>query len=689
MAKLSPLQDRRRQIMRDAVKRWRQRDSTRPSDQQFAALAEGAADTPLRQKQHSERTMMLQRAAELRAQGRLPAGLERKIGSTLDFLENAPSEAARRAGRPVARIVDDCDPKVQAVGFASGFLVGPRLLLSNWHVFPDAGSAVGNGANFFYERGEKGVGLGVTFEIDPDYFFLANERLDYALVGLKTTPLVDGSSEQIDRIALTESPAKILVGQPINIIQHPDGGPKTWAVQENRLLDILDEGFLQYSTDTLGGSSGSPVFSKTWELVGLHHSGVPEMKDGKIVADDGSLWTEEMGDEHVHWIANEGIRVSALLRSLAETRMPDPGKQAILDSLLEGSTDPVEEVREILKQSGQAGSGGRPSTVALGGASMTFTGPVTIIVGEHEFDGVAAAGALERVIRFDPDYPSRKGYQPDFLGDGLVVPPPTVGKGRRSEMVKIEGDDLILDYHHYSLAMNAQRRLLMWSAANVDYEPERRPVGGRTSFGTDKWIYDPRLPVELQIGDRDFYEPAGQSDRGHVVRRQDSAWGETPAEVEFANSDTFHWTNCTPQHAAFNRASPPSRYQLEQGVWGGFEVYTQSQLQKVDTRACILAGPVLAKDDPVEDFGRGAVAIPVRFWKVVVVKGGSADKPALAAYGFMMSQKTLIDKFGIEFAPGRFARYRAPLREISKATGISFDSAILDAEKRAEVAASS
>src|SRR4030095_2623052 len=102
----------------------------------------------------------------------------------LDFIQIAPSEAARKRGRPVVRIVTSCDPQVQAVGCATAFLVSPRLLLTNWHVFPDAASASGYGANFFYERGERGVGVGETFEVDPDYFFMAHERLDFALVGV-------------------------------------------------------------------------------------------------------------------------------------------------------------------------------------------------------------------------------------------------------------------------------------------------------------------------------------------------------------------------------------------------------------------------------------------------------------------------------------------------------------------------
>jgi len=33
----------------------------------------------------------------------------------------------------------------------------------------------------------------------------------------------------------------------------------------NQLLDLRDDGFLLYETDTLEGSSGSPVFNQYWE----------------------------------------------------------------------------------------------------------------------------------------------------------------------------------------------------------------------------------------------------------------------------------------------------------------------------------------------------------------------------------------------------------------------------------------
>jgi endonuclease G len=63
---------------------------------------------------------MLSQAIGLQERGQLPIFIEQKIGPTLDFLSAAPSEAARKAGQPVARIVSSIDPRVQAEGFATG-----------------------------------------------------------------------------------------------------------------------------------------------------------------------------------------------------------------------------------------------------------------------------------------------------------------------------------------------------------------------------------------------------------------------------------------------------------------------------------------------------------------------------------------------------------------------------------------
>jgi endonuclease G len=705
MSDLNLLRDRRRQAVLAAASRWRARTVSRTADQStVAAFGAGAADSPMRQARFSARQAVFSQAAGLRARGALPIFIERKIGPTLDFLSAAPSEAARKAGRPVARIVSSIDPRVEAEGFATGFMITSTLLMTNWHVFPDKASAVGTGANFLHEADEHGLQIGITYAIQPDVFFVSNEALDFAIVAVDPRAVTGESLADLMFISLSEATSKILKGQPIEIIQYPDGGGKEYATRNNRLLDILDEGFLHYETDTLEGSSGSPAFSDNWELVALHHGGIPEVRDGKIRTANGDVWTEDMGDDKVHWISNEGIRISSIVQALGKVQLAQPDQAKILRDLIAGTTDPADDISKFLvdsaigPESRRLDAAGRISIQSvlsglggekpMSGTDLNFSGPVTIHVYAPTtltapLPSAAPEVALEKALRFDPDYENREGYDENFLGNGISVPLPSVSAGRQNEMYKQDGEIVVLKYHHYSLEMNRARRLQMWSAVNVDYDPEMRKQSGRAFFGTDRWIADPRIPTNIQIADPDFYKPATQIDRGHIVRREDSAWGATPKDTEYGNSDTFHWTNCTPQHAAFNRESPGSAFGGIKGLWGGFEAYIQKSLQHNDTKACILAGPVLAKDDPSADFGLGPIQYPINFWKVVAVAaqdpGGSVS---LRAYGFLLSQKDVVDQFGIEFASGQYARYQRSLNDIAALTGVAFDPVLVAADTR-------
>jgi V8-like Glu-specific endopeptidase len=58
----------------------------------------------------------------------------------------------------------------------------------------------------------------------------------------------------------------------VNIIQHPGGNMKQISLYHNIVTNVNDR-VVQYLTDTLKGSSGSPVFNSDWQVVALHHSG--------------------------------------------------------------------------------------------------------------------------------------------------------------------------------------------------------------------------------------------------------------------------------------------------------------------------------------------------------------------------------------------------------------------------------
>ncbi|MEK6279185.1 MAG: trypsin-like peptidase domain-containing protein [Acidobacteriota bacterium] len=174
--------DRKVEVMKRAAGRWK---ANAPEVSQTALLlAQGgpqAATNP-------ERTAsFIAREALKRTMRFHGVGNERMIGPTLDLDDVPPNEIAKKAGRPIARIVELLETNRVGEGFATGFLVAPGLLVTNWHVFAQPGEAIGCGAQFGFERNAVGLlDSGVVFELDPHSFFLSDAALDIAIVGVRT-----------------------------------------------------------------------------------------------------------------------------------------------------------------------------------------------------------------------------------------------------------------------------------------------------------------------------------------------------------------------------------------------------------------------------------------------------------------------------------------------------------------------
>ena len=80
---------------------------------------------------------------------------------------------------------------------------------------------------------------------------------------------------------------------------------------------MVDDTFVLYGADTEPGSSGSPVLSDTWELVALHHASEQKRNEQHQFVDaEGNLATDETPESKRVWVANKGIRVSALVADL-------------------------------------------------------------------------------------------------------------------------------------------------------------------------------------------------------------------------------------------------------------------------------------------------------------------------------------------------------------------------------------
>lgn len=222
------------------------------------------------------------------------------------------SQSARSIGRIRIRATNGED-----IGYGTGFLVSPRLLLTNNHVLPDIQTAQQSQVEFDFQDGLDGQPLqAVLFDLEPDVLFLTDEALDYSLVSVRSIPQRGIHLKTFGWHPLIELEGKAIVGEYLSIIQHPNGEPKQVALRENQLIDVLPD-FLHYETDTAPGSSGSPVFNDQWEVVALHHSGVPKRDSrGRILNIDGKPWKPEQGEHRVAWLANEGVRVSRIIQHI-------------------------------------------------------------------------------------------------------------------------------------------------------------------------------------------------------------------------------------------------------------------------------------------------------------------------------------------------------------------------------------
>lgn len=237
----------------------------------------------------------------------------------------------------------------------------------------------------------------------------------------------------------------------------------------------------------------------------------------------------------------------------------------------------------------------------------------------------------------------REGYAAEFL-DGFPVPLPRPLGRSRSDVLPIEGADDRLDYQHFSVVMSKSRRIAMFVAVNIDGNRSRK-----IERANDVWSLDGRIPTEAQIGEELYFD--NDLDRGHLVRREDPNWG-SEEEAETANEDTFHFTNCSPQMAAFN-----------QKTWLGLENYVLKEARVSKDQISVFTGPVFGGRDPEY---RG-VRIPLAYWKVIAFINEDG-RPSATAY--MIDQKRELKNLEATF--GVYKTYQRSIRQIEELTDLDF-----------------
>jgi len=300
---------------------------------------------------------------------------------------------------------------------------------------------------------------------------------------------------------------------------------------------------------------------------------------------------------------------------------------------------------------------------------------------------------IEKVEINQTDYDKRNGYDPKFLGGGLIVPLPKVNKQKYGKVLLVKGKSEI-KYWNYSVMMNSTRRLAYFSAANVDSGKFR----GNRDAGGDTWYLDTRAEEleNAQLG-KGFYKKQktfeadrtlNPFDQGHLSRRSDLQWGDDEEEAKRNGDDSYHYSNCAPQHWQFNQNNKAS------GLWYRLEESALSTLSK-GRRLCLINGHIFdaplgtlgadglirlnLKGKRVPDGKFGEVQIPRMFFKVVAYRSGNE----LRAKAFVITQEellTTIDRYYPEertpsvLSDLEVRLYRVKIADLERLTELDFGS---------------
>ena len=628
--------------------------------------------------------LMRRRKRFLSAEGQLATPLEEEaqIGTNdlveVNFLERC-------------RLVQPCIGRIRIKspgrsGSATGFLIGPGLLMTNHHVFPGPELVSASTIEFGYWYDVAGELPDSTdeFALEPGKFFVNDEDLDVAVVAVAARSIRGQAIEDRGYLRLIPDTGKVRMENFVTILQHPDGNPMCIALRENKVVRAEDaEPFIWYAADTAHGSSGSPVFNDTFQIVALHASGhIKRDSQNRYLRKNGSWVTSLDGlrESDVVWESNVGFRTSRIctaLLNLAKTKHPDrvpaieaamaggdvlsravaraksgtvPSPIKFVDDCKEAFMPENPEEPETMTKITSSQSGliiplqlriGLEYSGRVPSSSMRTTGAIREAISGLETE----AFKFQIPIIYD-HLESRAGFDPNFLKlqTGKVPMPVVTERGREALAPLLDKSGVELKYHRFSIWMHKTRRLALFTASNVDWRARKKKVDGKSTSRkalagfpeneqiAEQWVDDPRIDPTHQLPDIFYTEDRGAFDKGHIVRRDDMCWGTTYEEIQKSNGDTFHVTNCSPQTKEFNQGPAGDEN------WGDLEEYIAKATKKDAETACIFAGPIFGEDDRwfrgKDAHGPARVQIPSRFWKIVVVNDGAKPK----AYGFILEQ---------------------------------------------------
>lgn len=592
----------------------------------------------------------------------------------------------------------------------TGFVAGDGLIMTNRHVAEIFANGIGDRRLDFI----PGCNAAIDFRRDTatgtvlhvQRVIMMHPYWDMALLAVKGLP------DSVEPLKLSVKDARDFTARRIFVVGYPAFDPRNPAQIQKDLFSgrygvkRLQPGELQgsistasfgklvraaaHDCSTLGGNSGSAVVDlDTGEVMALHFGGayhqmnygVPAaaLSEDSRVVDAGVQFAGTAPGGHNDWLgwwkqadSKEASQAAATTGRTTSTMRPASARAA----------EPT--ITVVQTQNGDVSlQVPLHITISLGRAPGAAGSSVEENTRSH-----AGEQPGEEAIRqpfHEEDYESREGYDTGFLGSEpefeVALPEP---KDPTVLAPTLDGETL-LRYQNFSVAMHAKRRLALFTASNVTRESDLRTpepnrvytrdgLGGLGENDIEQWFVDPRMDRRYQLPDVFFTKDRKAFDKGHLVRREDVAWGPTYDLLRRANGDTYHVTNCSPQVAGFNQASKG------EDNWGHLENHVLASA--ATERLCVFAGPVLrASDDVFVGVGDGKKMlrskIPSSFWKVIVAR----VEDGVAAFGFVLDQD-LSDVQWEEFVvPEKFEPSMRRIAEIGELSGIEFPQAVLEADQ--------
>ncbi|MFT4624925.1 MAG: endonuclease G [Myxococcota bacterium] len=464
--------------------------------------------------------------------------------------------------------------------------------------------------------------------IEPD-----SSKHDVALLEVPTVGH-DDARKPIP-LATDEEYEAFAVGGWVSAIGYPAFSGYNSASDQSRIFDdiynikrlqpgtVTSKGKrLEHDCTTLGGNSGSVILDvERGTAVALHFGGFEGETNFAVPAPDVRRILAEHGTRPVQ------VQVRPQGQS-AEAPPPDspPGS---------GTAAPASATITVRVPPG----GGRVEV------------PITLTV-QVEVE-VSDGSDLERV----PDlshYEGRQGYDRDFLSRRIPLPDVSGAVARFGPVAlnRVTGGPE-LPYTHFSVLLSERRRLAYVTAVNID---GRR--AGPAPINDVDWARDARVDRSAQVENDLYAERRDYFQRGHMVRRLDPVWG--PPEVrQQANDDTYHWTNCAPQHRGLNTGHD----------WRTMEDNILDTADAADLRASVFTGPVFHEADEEH---RG-VQIPKAFYKIVVHE---TPEGGLASAGWVLRQDDVATNIPFETVATPTSEIlieTTAIAEIEAMTGLRFD----------------